>query len=1140
VIDNPTKPYSGLTIILDEPSRFDLDSGKLISGFTGQHFDDFLSPLDRRSVQIRTLDEDKDLLPDTKVVLGLGKGCIGTLCSEDYSLNEIRGYPLNYQGLPLICSYAPQVAFDRKDFNIKDNIEDNDQVEGESSLKGHGKTRRRNWRWWLMQDIRRAIRCLHEKLSINNYNNNKFIATSFSDDIDIIDILKNTKNTNLFLDIETNKDKHLTCIGLGIHKNIYVIPWLQYNNTFFYSNNFYHKFIQALVIAMNNNTIIVHNGMFDLFVLAYYYKIPFPKTKIIDTMISWHRVFPELEKSLGHLLSYLTWLPYHKSEGIFNPMSAAQDKQLWNYNANDIIAMMELLPKLKEEISNNKGVEDSANFACSMIRPYLTMMYKGIKVDVEKILGRFKELDFKCEQIDRCLRIVTNKNLNPRSPKQVKQYLYDECGHPCMDYEAPTNEKTLLKLLTLNKQTIPSVRLILASRGVGKTASSLKYNLYRNDRTTDIYDRATCAYNLAGTDTFRLSSRALLKFRTDKGFGTNLQNISKDQRDLYIADESKIFIQCDQAGAEALIVAYLCRPGAYRDLFEANVKCHSYVALHLFANEWSKRYKRKESINELLKLKPKEFKTHPDWFLISDLIKDSDDWPAKERYYFIAKMVTHSSVTKDHEVLTKSGWMFIDKACETNSEILSVDIYNNFNSKFERPTNWTVYNYDKELYSCSARSISCAVTHNHRIPYHNNGKTTVKFAEQLTKKSGRIPITSNYTEGKPAINLDLIRLMVAVQADGHIIDWNRGKIEFRFSKFRKCIRLIKILVRLKIDYSYNRYDKTIRYMFLCPEVLKYFNGIKLFDNWLLKFNVETFKVILDEIKYWDGSTTYNRNRYFTKHKQNADWIQTIAHLSGYKASIDCWPSSNNEYCVTYNNKYMFAQNLGLRKNNKPYNDLVYSPTVSTGFFLIRRKDRISVTGNSNYGIKAPTFQMNVLQKSDGAIALNIKECNVFLGLYHSLFPEILEWHCAIQRELNKTRILRNLFNEPRKFFEQKGDTLWKQGYAFIPQSTVGEITNRAVVALQNEIDNNYWPFNDNNRIGFDLLQNGHDSILAQVNENVTVETIKHFKSKFEVELTSPYDNIKFRMKSEVSIGKNWGPYKEKSNLLGMQSWGNLI
>lgn len=838
MITNPIKPYSGLTIILDKPSRFDLDSGKLISGFTGQHFDDYLNPLDRRSIQIRTLDEQCNLLPDTKVVLGLGEGCIGTLCTKDYSLNEIRGYPLNYQGLPLILSYAPQDAFDRKDFNSEDEGNEDNSVEGESSLKGHGKTRRRNWRWWMMQDIRRAISRLNTHYFHNENFYTKDIAPAAIDQF--LAILKNTKNNKLYLDIETNKDKHLTCIGLGINKSIFVIPWLCYNNTFYYDKLFYCRFIQALVVAMNNNTVVVHNGMFDLFVLAYFYKIPFPK-KIIDTMICWHRTYPELEKSLGHLLSYLTWLPYHKSEGIFNPKSAEQDRQLWNYNANDIIAMIELLPNLQGEMFTQNS-EESAYFACSMIRPYLTMMFKGIKVDVDKLLNRFKELDFKRNQIDRCLNIITNIKLNPRSPKQVKEYLYNFCGHPCMDEDAPTNEKTLLKLLTSSKktETIPSVRLILASRGIGKTASSLNYNLYRNNRNTDTYDRVTCAYNLAGTDTFRLSSKALLKFKTDKGFGTNLQNQDKNQRDLYVADEGKVLIQCDQAGAEALIVAYLCRPGSYRDLFEVGIKVHSFIALHVFKNIWHKHLGGKlgdRSIDELCKLPVKKLKDHPDYKYVFDLIKKSDDWEAKERYYFIAKMICHAS---------------------------------------------------------------------------------------------------------------------------------------------------------------------------------------------------------------------------------------------------------------------------------------------------------------NYDMKAPTFQLNVLQKSDGAIALSLKECSEFLGLYHTLFPEIREWHCDIRRQLAKTRKLFNLFSEPRKFFEQTGDTLFKQAYAFIPQSTVGEITNRAVVALQDEIDNNIWPFHYNNEIGFDLLQNGHDSILSQLNSNLSFDVIKHIKSKLEPELISPFDGTKFKMKSEVSIGKNWGPYKKDINPDGMKELKEFV
>jgi len=824
MIHQPTLPYCGLTIILDKPSRFDTE--KLISGWVSNSFDNFLHPIVREECEIRTLDEQSSLLPDTKVILGLGEGCIGVLASKDSSLNEIRGYPLSYQGRNLILSYAPQDAYDRRDYEAEED--DSETADNEGAIKGHGKTRRRNWRWWLMQDIRRALKLLREDVAFPNPDWPIKYVPPDEVQLDIlINILKIGKGAELYLDIETDKNKCLTCLGLGWtreggHQYVYVIPWKTYAGNTYYSADLYRRFIQALTVAMHNNTVVLHNSMFDLFILCYFYKIPFPP-KVFDTMLSWHRCYPELEKSLGHLLSYLIWLPYHKSEGIYNPRNLAEDKQLWNYNAKDIIAMMELKPALEAEIAR-LDVQKSVDFVNSMVRPYLTMMYHGMKINIPKMLDRFTELDFKKTQLDRCLNIVAGHDLNPRSPKQVRDYLYQERGLECLNDKAPTNEKTLLKLLTKHEETIPSVRIILENRGTGKTASALKFNLY--DRTTGNYNRLTCAYGLANTDTFRLASRALLKFKEDKGFGTNCQNWDKKQRDLIEADEGKLLLQADQAGAEALIVAYLCANGNFRALFLNGIKSHVFVGLHVFKNAWKKRVKYPGMLDILCTLNPKNLKIHPYFKEVELLIKDSDNWEAKERYYFIAKMICHAS---------------------------------------------------------------------------------------------------------------------------------------------------------------------------------------------------------------------------------------------------------------------------------------------------------------NYGMKAPTFQMNVLQKSDGAVALSLQECKMFLGLYHSLFPEIEQWHAHIRKQLEQTRVLKNLFGEARRFMEPTGEDLFKQGYAFIPQSTVGEITNRAVVFLQNQLDNG--GYRDNMKL--DLLQNGHDSILAQCCPAYSAEACDMLKRSLEQDLVAP-DGTRFKMRAEVSVGGNWGPYNEKKNPSGLK------
>ena len=72
MIHQPTLPYCGLTIILDKASRF--DGQRLISGWVGNSFDNFLHPILRSNCQIRTIDETKAYLPGTKVFLGLGDG----------------------------------------------------------------------------------------------------------------------------------------------------------------------------------------------------------------------------------------------------------------------------------------------------------------------------------------------------------------------------------------------------------------------------------------------------------------------------------------------------------------------------------------------------------------------------------------------------------------------------------------------------------------------------------------------------------------------------------------------------------------------------------------------------------------------------------------------------------------------------------------------------------------------------------------------------------------------------------------------------------------------------------------------------------------------------------------------------------
>lgn len=138
------------------------------------------------------------------------------------------------------------------------------------------------------------------------------------------------------------------------------------------------------------------------------------------------------------------------------------------------------------------------------------------------------------------------------------------------------------------------------------------------------YPRFVCIYKPSGTKSFRLASSKLF------GFGANGQNFPKSVK-LFIPDPGMVFAKVDQAGAEARVVAYLCRAGPYRELFEYGIKCHSFVAMHLFKDKF-------KVSSKALTASPKELSQMDEWVNhLSSVIANSP------REYAIGKQVSHAS-----------------------------------------------------------------------------------------------------------------------------------------------------------------------------------------------------------------------------------------------------------------------------------------------------------------------------------------------------------------------------------------------------------------------------------------------------------------------------------------------------------------
>lgn len=154
--------------------------------------------------------------------------------------------------------------------------------------------------------------------------------------------------------------------------------------------------------------------------------------------------------------------------------------------------------------------------------------------------------------------------------------------------------------------------------------------------------RNTCISKLGGTKTFRASAAAWLSSNTFNGYGTNLQNQPDELRRIYYADEGKFLVQRDQSGAEALIVAWLCHKGRFRELFLNNVKPHVFVAMHVFLDKWKIICKDIDLMAFIATPIP-DLQKQEGWKVLNGIIKESDKWASHERYYAIAKMICHAA-----------------------------------------------------------------------------------------------------------------------------------------------------------------------------------------------------------------------------------------------------------------------------------------------------------------------------------------------------------------------------------------------------------------------------------------------------------------------------------------------------------------
>jgi len=142
------------------------------------------------------------------------------------------------------------------------------------------------------------------------------------------------------------------------------------------------------------------------------------------------------------------------------------------------------------------------------------------------------------------------------------------------------------------------------------------------------------------------------------------------------------------------------------------------------------------------------------------------------------------------------------------------------------------------------------------------------------------------------------------------------------------------------------------------------------------------------------------------------------------------------------------------------------------------------------------------------IGLLVHETERIQKWYFGMCPEIRAWQEEIKKQVSGRRWIQNVFGYKYHFFDRIEGTIFNQAIAWIPQSTVGCLINRA------------WERIEDNLPEVDILLQVHDSLVGQFDLCHGEWMLKQIIEQSQVPL--PYDEPLIIPVGIASSSKSWG------------------
>lgn len=359
----------------------------------------------------------------------------------------------------------------------------------------------------------------------------------------------------LAVDIET-RDGHITCIGLGwsVLDAICIPFWLK-DGTEYWDEEEEFQIIRALSVLLTHPNVqnVGQNFSYDAQYIFRHWR--FMPHLTDDTMVMQHVAFAGMQKGLDFLGSlYCTFYRYWKQDRLKDG-----DDAHWTYNCTDCVVTFEVAESLRNVVSQ-LSLDDQYSFQMEFWWDIMLMMLRGAGVNAAARSALARELlEFNME-LERRLTHIVGHPINVKSPKQLQEFFYGELRLPPIKDRktgrVSTNFEAIQKLGAKEPLVLPIAHILLTQRSIGVFVSTFLQS------QLDVDGRMRCSFNVAGPETYRLSSS-----QNPFGSGMNLQNIpSGDRKKLaikmpnvrktFIPDPGKTIFDIDLDRADLQVVVW--------------------------------------------------------------------------------------------------------------------------------------------------------------------------------------------------------------------------------------------------------------------------------------------------------------------------------------------------------------------------------------------------------------------------------------------------------------------------------------------------------------------------------------------------------------------------------------------------------